>query len=46
MLPDIPTILLRQYDLHRLIPSRFAEDEDSVLAPIADDAAHLGDLFE
>ena len=46
MLPDIPTILFRQYDLHRLIPSRFAEDEDSVLAPIADDAAHLGDLFE
>lgn len=46
MLPDIPTILLRQYDLHRLIPSRFTEDEDSVLAPIADDGAHLGDLFE
>lgn len=43
---NIPTTLLRQYDLHRLIPSRFAEDEDSVLDPIANDSAHLGDLFE
>lgn len=46
MLDDIPRTLLRQYDLHRLIPSRFAEDEDSVLAPIADNADHLKDLFE
>ncbi|MDP3621453.1 MAG: RES family NAD+ phosphorylase [Polynucleobacter sp.] len=43
---QIPTTLLRRYDLHRLIPSRFAEDEDSVLAPIADDAHHLHELFE
>lgn len=43
---QIPTTLLRRYDLHRLIPSQFAEDEDSVLAPIADDAHHLHELFE
>lgn len=46
ILAGIPTTLLRQYDLHRLIPSRFAEDEDSVLAPIADNSDHLRDLFE
>lgn len=46
MLNDIPRTLLRQYDLHRLIPSRFAEDEDSVLTPIADNADHLKDLFD
>ena len=46
MAQAIPTTLLRQYDLHRLIPSRFAEDEDSVLNPIADSGAHLGELFE
>jgi hypothetical protein len=45
-LTGIPTTLLRQYDLHRLIPSRFAEDEESVLAPIADNSDHLRDLFE
>ena len=42
----IPKTLLRQYDLHRLIPSRYAEDQDSVLAPIADNSDHLKDLFE
>ena len=36
---------LRQFDTHRLIPSRFAEREDSVLAGIAEDDAHLADLF-
>jgi RES domain-containing protein len=46
MLPNIPTILLRKYDLHRLIPSKFAEDEDSVLTSISDDSSHLEDLFE
>jgi hypothetical protein len=38
--------LLRQFDTCRLIPSRFAPREDSVLAGIADDTAHLADLFE
>lgn len=37
---------LRQYDTCRLIPSRFAEMEDSVLSPLADDSDHLTDLFE
>jgi RES domain-containing protein len=45
-LDKFPTTLLRQYDLHRLIPSRFAEDEDSVLLPIANDELHLQELFE
>jgi RES domain-containing protein len=37
---------LRQFDTCRLIPSRFAEVEDSVLAPLADDEDILRDLFE
>jgi RES domain-containing protein len=37
---------LRQYDTCRLIPSRFADVEDSVLAPLADDDAVLRDLFD
>jgi len=45
-LSGIPLTLLRRYDLNRLIPSRFVEDEDSVLASIADDDNHLKDLFE
>ena len=45
-LSSIPLTLLRRYDLNRLIPSRFVEDEDSVLASIADDYDHLKDLFE
>jgi len=45
-LTRIPKTLLRQYDLHRLIPSRYAEDQESVLAPIADNSDHLKDLFE
>lgn len=40
------TTLLRQFDTFRLIPSRFAAREDSVLAGIAGDEAHLGDLFD
>ena len=40
------TTLLRQFDTFRLIPSRFAAREDSVLAGIAEDEAHLGDLFD
>jgi hypothetical protein len=40
------TTLLRQFDTCRLIPSRFAAREDSVLAGIAEDDAHLADLFD
>jgi RES domain-containing protein len=42
-----PTLTaLRQFDACRLIPSRFADVEDSVLAPLADDDGMLRDLFE
>ena len=37
---------LRQFDTYRLIPSRFADLEDSVLAPLADGDAMLRDLFD
>jgi RES domain-containing protein len=37
---------LRQFDTCRLIPSRFADVEDSVLAPLADDDGMLRDLFD
>ena len=37
---------LRQFDTCRLIPSRFADLEDSVLAPLADTEDILRDLFE
>lgn len=38
--------LLRQYDTCRLIPSRFADVEDSVLAPLAENDDVLRDLFD
>jgi RES domain-containing protein len=37
---------LRQFDTCRLIPSRFADIEDSVLAPLASSDAVLRDLFD
>ena len=37
---------LRQYDTCRLIPSRFADVEDSVLAPLAENDQVLRDLFD
>ena len=37
---------LRRIDTVRLIPSRFAEREDSVLTAIAENLDHLRDLFE
>jgi RES domain-containing protein len=37
---------LRQFDTCRLIPSRFAEVEDSVLGPLADNDDMLRDLFD
>jgi hypothetical protein len=39
-----PTSLVRRYDTSRLIPSRFGGD--SVLMRIAEDDAHLQDIFE
>ncbi len=41
-----PLTALRRIDTVRLIPSRFADQEDSVLAPLAEDDAHLRELFE
>ena len=41
-----PLTTLRQFDTCRLIPSRFADVEDSVLGPLSDDADHLRDLFD
>ena len=38
--------LIRQNDTHRLVPSMYADDGDSVLAAIAEDDAHLQDLFD
>jgi RES domain len=38
--------LIRQNDTHRLIPSKYGEGDDSVLAQIADDDAHLRDIFD
>jgi RES domain-containing protein len=40
------TGLLRRNDTHRLIPSRYSEAGDSVLARIADGDAHLDDIFD
>lgn len=37
---------LRQFDTCRLIPSRFADVEDSVLSPLAETTDILRDLFE
>jgi len=46
-LPVVPKLTaLRLIDTCRLIPSRFAEAEDSVLAPLAENDAVLRDLFD
>lgn len=46
MSPPLPrTTLIRQFDTWRLVPSRFAAREDSVLTGIAEGDAHLADLF-
>jgi hypothetical protein len=46
-LPVVPQLCsLRQFDTYRLIPSRFADVEDSVLAPLSDSADTLRKLFE
>lgn len=44
--PLPPLALVRQFDTHRLIPSKHLPGGDSVLVAIADDDAHLQALFE
>ncbi|MDQ2777205.1 MAG: RES family NAD+ phosphorylase [Acidobacteriota bacterium] len=41
-----PVHLVRQYDTHRLIPSKYNSDLGSVLLRIADNGKHLQDLFD
>lgn len=38
--------LVRQFDTHRLIPSKYSAGGDSVLVRIADDDGHLKDIFD
>jgi len=46
-LPALPKLTsLRQFDTCRLLPSRFADLEDSVLAPLSDSDATLRDMFD
>jgi RES domain-containing protein len=45
-LPVPPLSRVRQIDTLRLIPSRFAEREDSVLTALCENPDHLRDLFE
>ena len=40
------TTLVRAQDTHRLIPSRYRPRDESVLALIADNDAHLRDIFD
>ncbi len=44
-MPRPPVTLVRQFDTHRLVPSRHLPRGDSVLAAIADDDAHLQAIF-
>jgi RES domain len=41
-----PVSLVRRYDTHRLIPAKYSAGGDSVLVRIAEDDAHLGDIFD
>jgi RES domain-containing protein len=41
-----PRALVRQFDTHRLIPSKYSAHGESVLVRIADDDAHLQDIFD
>ena len=41
-----PVSLLRQFDTHRLVPSRHLPNGDSVLVDIGDDESHLAAIFE
>ena len=44
--PLPPVALVRRFDTHRLIPSRYLANGDSVLVAIADDDDHLQAIFE
>ncbi|MGE3842630.1 MAG: RES family NAD+ phosphorylase [Vicinamibacterales bacterium] len=46
MTPDPPVRLVRQFDTHRLIPSRHLPHGESVLAAIAEDDAQLRAIVE
>ncbi len=41
-----PVSLVRQFDTHRLIPSKYLPSGDSVLTRIADSDEHLHDIFD
>lgn len=41
-----PSTLVRQFDTHRLIPSKYSVGNESVLTRIADDDRHLQDIFD
>jgi RES domain len=41
-----PVSLVRRYDTHRLIPAKYSAGGDSVLVRIAEDDAHLADIFD
>lgn len=41
-----PTRLVRQYDTHRLIPAKYSEGGDSVLASVADSDDDLQKIFD
>jgi len=44
---ELPRVaLVRRYDTHRLIPSKYSDGGASVLARIADDDAHLAEIFD
>jgi RES domain-containing protein len=45
-MPLPPVTLLRQFDTHRLVPSRHLPRTESVLSALADDDAHLQAIFE
>ena len=38
--------LIRRNDTHRLVPSKYGDSGDSVLAELAEDDSHLQDLFD
>lgn len=41
-----PATLVRQFDTHRLIPSKYGENGDSVLTRVADNENDLKDIFD
>jgi len=46
MAPNPPVTLIRQFDTHRLVPSRHLPGGESVLVVIAEDDAHLQAIFD